>query len=103
METEAQRTTQMETEAQPTIKMETEANGPLRWIPRSQMSKNDRKVVRPFLLSNVHRYITTPFSQSPLPPTPSCTEPRAPRGAPTATQVPTPTVVCRTVCVCVGE
>ena len=60
METEAQGTIQMETEAQRTIQMETEANGPIRWIPRPQMSKNDRKV-------------------------------------------PTSTVVCRTVCACVGE
>ena len=37
-----QRNIQMETEAQRTIQMETEANGPFRWTPRSQKSKNDR-------------------------------------------------------------
>ena len=51
----------MEIEAQLTIQMETEANGPIRWIPRSRKSKNDRKVVRPFSHPNLHRHIVTPY------------------------------------------
>ena len=97
-----QRNIQMETETQRTIQMETEANGPFRWTPRSQKSKNYRKVVRPFLHPNLHRHIATQSSQLPSPPTASSTKAPHPR-RPKATQVPTHTVVCRTVGVCVGE
>ena len=83
--------------------METEANGPFRWIPRSRKSKNDRKAVR-----------TTPplqYLHAPGNPVHTITITTNPivhgttgsSRCPKATQVPTPTVVCRTVCVCVGK
>ena len=99
-----QRNIQMETEAQRTIQMETEANGPIRWIPRSQKSKNDRKIVRPFLIANLHRHIPTQSSQLPSPPTPSCTTPRTTRGAPRLPRSPPPpSSVARCACVWVSE
>ena len=53
----------METEAQRTIQMETKANGPIRLITRSQMSKNDRKVVRSYSHPNLHQHFATTPSQ----------------------------------------
>ena len=98
--------------------METEANGPFRWIPRSQKSKNDRKVVRLFyiLMSiNLPPILTNTVNHPPKPPSAPCNSvltltftanpivhyPTGHPRRPKATQVPTPTVVCRTVCVCV--
>ena len=88
---------------QRTIQMETEVNGPFRWIPSSQMSKNDRKVVRRLPpLHQPHKPVnfapTITLTSNPI-----VHRPTGRSRCPKATQVPTPTVVRRTVCVCVGE
>ena len=94
---------------QRTIQMETETHGPFRWIPSFRISKNDRRSLDPPLRPPIPRKpILTTTVNHPVLTLTFTTKPTVHRSTgysrcPTATQVPTLTVVRRTVCVCVGE